>query len=153
VAQRDRRQHGQHRRHGRALSTNLFPEGPACGAICDVAAQWRSPESRPAGQRQLLTDLLAGGRTRLALAGERLAGLVHERLHLLRADIEDRGDLAMGVRTELGQQQRGALVLGQLAEVDEQLAQVLTPLDLLGQTLGGRLHVLEGDARAASAED
>jgi hypothetical protein len=44
VAQRDRRQHGQHRGHGRALAANLFTERSTARTICDVAAQRRSPE-------------------------------------------------------------------------------------------------------------
>jgi len=58
----------------------------------------------------------------------------------------------VGVGADLGEHERGALVVGQALEVCEQVLEVLAAFDLGGQPLGRGLHVLEGDVLAAGPQ-
>ncbi len=69
---------------------------------------------------------------------------MHERLHLGLRHVDDAGDLLVREVGELGQHERGALVLGQLGDVAEQGAQVRPLLDGGAEAVDGRLGVLGG---------
>ena len=62
------------------------------------------------------------------------------------------GDLLVGDVAGLGEHERGALVLGQLVQVAQEVAQVLAALDDGGQVLGRRLVRLLERALAPGAE-
>ena len=65
-------------------------------------------------------------------------GLEHERLHHLSRATEDGRDPRVVERPQLGEQQRGALVLGQPRDVGQELLQVVTVLDRRGDARSGR---------------
>ena len=107
-----------------------------------------------AQHRELLLDLPAVGVARRARARQRLARLEHQRLDLVLAHAQRPADLLVAQGTELGQDERGPLVLGQALQVGEQLAQVLAPLDLGREPLDRGLgNVVEGALLLAGAQD
>ena len=87
---------------------------------------------------ELLADLLARQQPRLGGLGERHAGAHEQRLDRRDGGLHRLGDLLVGQRVDLPQQQRGALRLGQLLHVGDQEPELLAPVDLVG----GRLPVL-----------
>jgi hypothetical protein len=56
-------------------------------------------------------------------------------------------------RPHLGEHQRRALVVGQVIDVDDQVAEILAALDLDGETVGRLLLELERGTLATRAED
>jgi hypothetical protein len=154
LLERDRRRDGQHEGHRRALALHLGLERRAGGADGDVTAQLGAPQRAAAQHGELLLDLAAVGVARLARAGQRLAGLEDECLDLVPAHVERHSDLVVGEGTELGEDERRALVLGELLQVGEHVAQVLAALDLGREALDRRLgDVVEGALLAAGAQD
>src|SRR5204862_6333220 len=131
----------------------LALEPSATPAARDVPAQRRALERRAAGGRELLADLDARRLARPPPAGERLARLEHERLHLLAPHAEDLGDLVVAVVAQLEEDERRALPLGQLLEVGEQAAQLGAAVDVGGQAVSCRVLVVEGRMLAAGAQD
>ncbi len=97
-----------------------------------MVAQLASAPRTSAHDRQLLADRRAVGVTRDPAARERLASLEHERLDLARRHRESQGDLVVGLRAQLREDQRSTLVVGQPLQVDEQGAQILA---LLGDSV------------------
>jgi hypothetical protein len=77
-----------------------------------VVAQAAAPQRALAGGGQLGADLLARGRARVTALDQALAGAEDQALHLARLTVQDRGGLRVREVLELGEQQRGALVLG-----------------------------------------
>ncbi len=69
---------------------------------------------------------------------QRLTCLEYQRLHLLLAHPEHRGDFFVRVVPELEENERGALVGRQPSHVVQHLAKVLPPLDLICDTFAGR---------------
>ena len=63
------------------------------------------------------------------------ARLEDERLHLCHLALDDLGHLGVREVAELGEDERGALVVGQLLHVGEQLLEVGALLDLLAEAL------------------
>ena len=100
---------------------------PAQGAATQLSATRR---------RKLGADVATRDRPRAPGAGERLARLEDQRLHLVGAHADDVADLLVGEIVELGEHERRALILGEASQVDEQLAQVLAGLHLLGEPVG-----------------
>ena len=88
---------------------------------------------------ELPADLGAWGLTGLAPGDEAAAGAEHERLHLLRLAAEHLARLGVRQGTQLGEQQRGALVARQAAEITKEVAQLGALLDLIGQPAGGQV--------------
>ena len=105
---------------------------------------------------QLLADVAAGMLASRAAAHQRLPCLEHERLDLLSANAQDGGDLLLRVVAELEQHQRGPLVGGQPLHVVEHLAEVLAPLDLVGEALVerrvGERRMVHADGLPAGAQ-
>jgi hypothetical protein len=69
--------------------------------------------------------------------------------------VEDRRDLVVGQVTELEQDERGALVVGEPPQIVHQLAQVGSALNLLGQPIrdaAAVLRAVEADVLAARAQ-
>src|SRR6201986_3574702 len=94
--------------------------------------------------------MLAG----LSASDQRLASPEDERLDLLGAHAEDRGDVLLRVVAELEEDQGGALVGGKPAHVVQHLAKVLTALDLVSEALEDGLiaaQLLHPDVRATPA--
>jgi hypothetical protein len=82
-----------------------------------VASDRSTAQRAPLQGRELLADLTAAGRTRLPPAGQRLAGLEDQGLHLVGPDVQDRRDLLLRQIAELGEHERRALVVGQAGDV------------------------------------
>ena len=136
-----------------ALAFDLLAELAAAGAFAQVPAKIGSAQSATALGRELLADLGAVGLARVAACYERLTGLEHQRLDLLPRNAEHLADLFVAEGIDLGEHERRALVLGQAAHVDDQIAQVLAALHLCGEALGSRLVELGGGLLAARAQD
>ena len=129
TVRRDRQGH----REQLALVAHLLAEGAAARAVAQVQPQLGASQRAAAQVGQLLADLLAGQLARLAAGHEPGARAVDKRLHARHLAAEDRGDVGLRQAADLGQQQRRALLVGQLAQVGQQLAQLGALLDLLGQ--------------------
>jgi hypothetical protein len=72
---------------------------------------------------------------------------VHERLDLRRRHLDHRGDLRVREVPDLGEHERGALVVGQAGDVAEQVAQVGALLHAGAEPLGRGLELLHGHGR------
>lgn len=93
---------------------------------------------------ELLADLRARGLPGTTILDQGRAGLEHERLHLLGLTLEHLGDLGVIEGADLRKDESSLLTLGQVVEVCEQLAELATPLDFLGETRRGiSCHVLD----------
>ena len=126
---------GQHRQHERervALLVHRVLVGAAAVAERQVAAQRAAAQLAAARGRELLADVLARRLARVAVGDQPGARLVHERLDLGRRHVDHRGDLGMGEVADLGEHERGALVVGQPRDVAQQRAQVRALLDAGG---------------------
>ena len=111
------------------------------GALVRVSPSATSPSS--------LADLLARQQPRLGGLGERHAGPHEQRLDRRDGRLHRLGDLLVGQRVDLPQQQRGALRLRELLHVGDQEPELLAPVDLVG----GRLAVLgEVDVHRVDAD-
>jgi hypothetical protein len=95
-----------------------------------VAARDAAPGDATRVGGELLADLDAWGRARVARAHQPLARLEDERLDLLAPHPEHGRDLRVRLVAELEEHQRGALVVGQALQLVDQLAQVRPELDL-----------------------
>ena len=104
----DRQQHPQLA----ALAIDLRAEFAAPRTFAQVPAQVRTPQRAAAEVRELFADLRAVGLARSATRNQRLAGLEHERLHLVLGDPEHIADLLVAERVHLRQDERGALLVG-----------------------------------------
>jgi hypothetical protein len=94
----------------------------------------RAPPERSAPERgELLPELLAWRLARQAALGEPGSGLEHERLDLRRTAADHAGHLLVREVPQLGEHEGRALVLGELAQVGEDLAQVGAVLNLVGE--------------------
>ena len=71
---------------------------------------------------ELVAHLVAGQQARLGRLGERDAGAHEQRLHRRDRRLHRLGDLLVGERVDLAQQQRGALRLGQVLHVGDRAA-------------------------------
>ena len=134
---------------------DLVFEGLAARTAIDVGAQEAARRNAPLHRGQLLANVAARMLPGLAAAHERLARLEDERLDLLRADAQHAGDVLLRVVAELEQDQRGALIGREPLHVVEHLAQVLAPLDLVGETLEDRVvgrQLVDADRVAASPQ-
>jgi hypothetical protein len=110
--------------------------------VGDVIAQMPPAEGGSARHRELLLDGAARDHAGVGRRHERLARLQDERLDLVRADADHLRHLGVRELAQLGQEQRGALVVGQRAQVGEQVAQLLAPLDVGGEVLRRRNPVV-----------
>ncbi len=106
--------------------------------------QLGAPQRAPAQLGELLAHLLAGQLAGVAAGDQPGARPVHERLHAGRLAAEHGCDVHLGEAADLGQQQRRALLVGQLADVGQQLAQLRALLHLLGEARRGDLGVVLG---------
>jgi hypothetical protein len=115
------------------------PKPAAAGAFAQVPAQRGAPQRTGAQALELGADLRARRVARLAAGDQRAAALEDERLHLVARHAQHGADLVVRAGAELGEHERGALVLGQAGEVGQQVAQVLAALDGAREVLGRRL--------------
>jgi hypothetical protein len=72
---------------------------------------------------------------RAPAAGESLPCLEDERLHLLATNAEDGGDVLVRVISKLEEHEGGALIRRQPLQVSQDLAQLLAPVDLIGDII------------------
>jgi hypothetical protein len=84
-----------------------------------------SPSSKP--------DLLAAQAAGLGGLGERHAGADEQRLDRRHRGVHRLGDLLVGERVDLAQEQRRPLRLGQRLHVPDELAELLALVDLVGR--------------------
>ena len=85
---------------------------------------WRKRPRRRAPPRSVESsclDLLAGGRPRVTALHQSAACPEHDPLHLLGLAAEDAGDLLVREVTQLEQDQGGALLLGEVGQVVDEL--------------------------------
>ena len=83
------------------------------------------------GLGELQADVVAGELARLARLGQRDAGPNQQALHAGHGRVHRLGDLLVAHRVDLTQEQRRALRLGELADVGEEVAELLAVLDPL----------------------
>ncbi len=108
------------------FSLSCFLKERAALAAAHVTAGGRAQLGQALGDlAELEADLLAAQLARLGGLGERDAGAHEQRLDRGHGRLHRVRDLLVGERVDLAQQQRGALRLGQLVDVGEQLAEAL----------------------------
>ena len=138
--QPDGRQHGQEQRErARAGRCSCSRNSRQPAHVAQVAPQRRCAAASRRAARELLADVLASASraSRLAISDERAwntSAFTFSRRTPSTSAISLVRDAA-----DLGEHERGALLLGQPRDVAEQVAQVLAALDLGGQVLGRRL--------------
>ena len=92
---------------------------------------------------ELHADLVAGQQARLGGLGQRDPRAHEQRLHRRDGGLHRLGDLLVGQRVDLAQQQRRALRLGQVLDVGDQEPELLALVHLVGggQAALGEVHV------------
>src|SRR5262249_46563811 len=118
---------------------DLVAEALAAGAVAQVATQRCTPQRGAAKGRQLLANLCTRRLARVSAGDERGARLESERLDLLARAAEKLGDLLVRNAAELGEHERGALVVRQPSDVGQDRSELLTRDDL-GRKIAGRLR-------------
>ncbi len=113
------------------------------GQRIEVMAQASTTEGAAAGVGELHLDLVAAGFARLAALDQARSRSEHEPLHLGLVAVEDFRHLLVGERLELGEHERGPLILGKLAHVREQLAQLRSAFHVLVEPGGRDLHLAD----------
>ena len=101
-----------------------------------MAPQRRAPQGAAAQRRELLLDVAAGGVARLARLHEGGTRLEDEGGDPGAPDAEDVRDLLVVEVAQLGEDERGALVVAERVQVVDQGLEVGALLDLGGQTHG-----------------
>ena len=120
------------RRQRLLVGADLGAEVGAALALAHVAAHRAGDLAQPlGGLGQLQPHLAAGQLTRLVGLGERDPRPHQQRLDRRHAGFHRLRDLLVGEGVHLAQQQRRALRLRQLADVVQQLAELLAVVDLL----------------------
>ena len=135
---------GIQRGHRAVVGAQLLAEARAAVARAQVAADRRGRAREALGDRaELDADLVAGQQPRLGGLGERHAGAHEQRLHRRDRGLHRLGDLLVGERVDLAQQQRGALRLGQVLHVGDQEPELLALVHLVGggEAALGEVHV------------
>jgi hypothetical protein len=153
LLQCERRYDRQEQAHRPALVVDLFAERTAAGTLAQVATEVAPAQRATVEVRELLADHGAVRLTRRPTGDQRFACLEHERLHLVLWNAEDMADLLMAERVHLGEHERGALFVGQPAEIEHEIAQVLAPLGLDGEALRGGLVEIGDRLLAPGAQD
>ena len=105
----------------------------AAVARAQVAAHRRGRAHQALGDRaELDAHLVAGQQPRLGGLGERHPRADEQRLHRRHGGLHRLGDLLVGQRVDLAQQQRGALRLRQVLDVGDQEPELLALVHLVG---------------------
>jgi hypothetical protein len=144
-----RRHYREHHGQRPVLLANPRLEFPAARTQHQMPPERSPAELAPPGHGQVLADLDTRRRPGRPVGEEGRAGLVDEGLHLPGPAPEDLGDLRVTPILELGQEERAPLVLGQPAQIPDQLPKILPPGDLVAQAVDYRGLGLERDHRAA----
>jgi hypothetical protein len=153
LLQCERRHDRQEDAHRPALVVDFFAELAAAGTLAQVATKVGPAQRAAAEVCELLADHGAISLARGATGDQRFACLEHERLHLVLWHAEDLADLLMAERVHLGEHERGALFVGQPAEIEHEVAQVLAPLGLDGEALCNGLVEIGDGLLAPGAQD
>ena len=138
VAHRQGRHDRQDRRQRRPLGAHARGVRGALVALREVIAQVPAAQRRSGRDGKLLADRVARDRARVRRRHQVLARLEDQRLDLPRPHADHLAHLGMREVAELGEQQRRALVVGQRAQIVEQVAQIGALLDVGGEVLGRR---------------
>ena len=117
---------GEERREGTIVVLELLLEEAAAFAAAHVTPGRGAQLGQALGRfTQLEADVLTAHLARLGGLGQRDARPHEQRLHRGHRGLHRVGDLLIGERVDLAQQQSGALRLGQLVHVGDQLAEAL----------------------------
>ncbi|HEV2723709.1 MAG TPA: hypothetical protein VGV10_03675 [Thermoleophilaceae bacterium] len=98
--------------------------------------QLTPPQGAAAGGGELLLDLFAAGIARVATLDQPGSCAKHEPLHLGHLAAQHLGHVGVREAAELGEHERGALVVRQLLQVGHELAQVGALLHLIAESFG-----------------
>ena len=134
-ARHDRQRHGEQL----ALPPDLVAVGAAARAAAQVMAKLVAAKRAAAQGGELLANLRTRSLACVAALDEGCPRSEHETLHAPRLAAEHLGDLGVREPGRLGEEQRSALLLGQLAHVGEELAQLGALLHLLAEPVGREL--------------
>ena len=132
------------RGHRAVVGAQLLAEARAAVAGAQVPADGRGRAREALGDgAELDADLVAGEQPRLGGLGQRDARAHEQRLHRRDRGLHRLGDLLVGERVDLAQQQRGALRLGQVLHVGDQEPELLALVHLVGgrEAALGEVHV------------
>jgi hypothetical protein len=132
----DRQEH--HDRSALALERELVVA--AAAATHEVTPEVAAPQRRAGESGELLADVVARGLAREARGDERVARLENERLDLLSGHPQYARDLLVLESAELSEDQRRPLVLGQRADIAQEVTQRLAALNCGDETLCDRLR-------------
>ena len=151
----EQRGDGQDERERVVVALELLLEEGAALAAADVTAGGGAELAEAlGGGAELEADVVAAEVARLGGLGERDAGAHEQRLDGGDGGLHGVCDLVVGERVDLAQQQRGALGLGQLVHVGDELAEALAAHDLVacGDALLGvvDVHGVDADGRGAA---
>ncbi|HEX3452830.1 MAG TPA: hypothetical protein VHS26_05955 [Solirubrobacteraceae bacterium] len=127
----DRRKRRRQHLQLRAASGDLCSERGAGGAVAHVGAQATTAQRPPIAIGDRALHLLTGHRTPLGQLGERLARFEDRLLARARRGFERDGDLRVREAAQLVHDERGALALGQVLQVGDELRQARTRLGLV----------------------
>jgi hypothetical protein len=121
------------RREGPRRAPQLAAEGAAADARLQMPAGGRRALGEALGDlSQLQPDLAAGEHPGLGGLCQVHARAHEQRLHARHGGVHRLGDLVVGERVDLAEEERRALGLRQLADVGHDLAELLAPVDRLG---------------------
>ena len=137
----ERRDDGSDRMELTADAADRMPEVPAAFAIVEVPAGGRRrADAAVVAVGDLVTDLCAGRLPRLERGGERNACADEDRFDGRHRHAQRVGELGVAHPRQLAHQQRGALLVGQAANVLDQARERLALLggrDRVGDRAGG----------------
>ena len=153
VAKRDRRRDGEERGDAPPPALYLVAKLPAPGTVAQVPPQRGAAKGGTTHVRELIANLIAVGIACGAVGEERFARLEDEGLHLVLRHSDHRADLIVGERPHLREDERRALIVGQVVDIGDQVAEILPAFDLERETVGRALLELEGRALPAGTED
>jgi len=151
--ERDRRQEREQRAEPAAAGRELGRIFATALARAQMTAQPRPQQRSAARFGELATNLRAVDFARAPLREQARARLVDVRLDLLRRHLEHRADLSVAEAVQLGQHERRALALRQLANRREHLAQAFALLGSRRRILAIRRDVVNLRGLAALAQD
>src|SRR3954471_13883036 len=114
-----------------------------------MRAQAAPAQNAAVAVRERPLDLLAGERTALARVRQRGARVEERLLDARDREVEHVPDLRMAEPVELAQQERRALALGKVLEIEAQQPQFLALGHAINQVAGSRRLIVEAGRDAA----
>jgi hypothetical protein len=146
------REQRRHHAQQAPLPAQLVAEHAAARAIAEVTAQRRPPKRGPTQCGQLLADLRARSFAGAAAGLERRSGLVGQRLDLLATTSQTLRDLVVGDVAQLGEHERGALVVRQPRQIGQHGTELVTHADRGGHVIDRGLGLILYGPHPAGAQ-